>query len=242
MNDEFLNQILKEVDPAATFLINDESLQVLSQSILRTCEDGEGTWVRKFLQNANAKTKAIVGGVFAFLVLSLSAGTTLVARNLLNDSWRQSIDDMNCDVSSNNAREVRSGIDSVGARVEYWVVKSDKSVVDIIIQHGTIDGSSGGTTSCDHKPRENLKPFIAASFYAGNDKVPHASFYGWVPPGSTGIVEMENGQKVSVQPDSDGNILTLVDLQEPSLEMRQLEIIDATGKVLQVLSLRPAEE
>jgi hypothetical protein len=159
----------------------------------------------------------------------------------LPDSWIQSIDESGCDVSGANARLARTGQDSLGTVIEYWTVGSKKSVVDVIIQKGTVDGTSGGTLACGPRQRNTGQPFVSRSGYALNDQIPRTTFFGWLPIGATGILELSDGSRFTLRPDANGDVLELVDGSDFGLAMVRLYVLTPGNSDPQIINLQPKE-
>lgn len=239
MNDDELNRLIQDANPSG-----DSStiyyLAVMKQSeIIAAFENSRVTWFSRLWTNATRFKKMLISCIAVMLIGVFGTTTTLVARNLLSDSWIQSINESGCDVSGENARLVRSGRDSLGTVIEYWTVGSEKSVVDVIIQKGNIDGASGGTLSCNQDPRVIGQPFISYSAYGMDNQVPHAAFFGWVPIGTTGEIEMSNGDRYSINPDAQGNVLELVDADVFNLIVSHLYVYGSNDQNPKVFDLQP---
>lgn len=215
MNDDELDRLIQGADPSEDFS-SVYSLAMMKQSeIIAAIENSKVTWFRRLWANASRLKKMFISCIAVLLVGVFGTTSTLVARNSLSDIWVKMIDD-SCTVSGANARMVLSAVDSVGTLTEYWTVESKESVLDAIVRKGKLDGSSGGSFSCDQKPRKAGEPFVGYAAYSLNDSVEHSSYFGWIPPDSFGLLELRDKTLISIRPNSEGNFLALVDgLQFP---------------------------
>jgi hypothetical protein len=238
MNDDELNQLIQDANP-----FGDSStiyyLAVTKQSeIIAAIENSRVTWFSRIWINATRFKKMFISCIAVMLIGVFGTTTTLVARNLLSDSWIQSINESGCDVSGENARLVRSGRDSLGMVIEYWTVGSRNSVVDVIIQKGTVDGASGGTLGCGSRQRNTGQPFVSRSGYELNDQIPHTTFFGWLPIGATGILELSDGSRFTLRPDANGDVLELVDGSDLGLAMVRLYVLTPGNSDPQIINLQ----
>ncbi len=225
MNDDELNRLIQAADLAEDFS-SFYLLAITKQTeIITAIENSKVTWFSRLWANASRLKKMFISCIAVLLVSFFGTTTTLVARNLLPDSWIQSVNESGCDVSGENARLVRTGQDSLGTVIEYWTVGSKKSVVDVIIQKGTVDGASGGTLGCGPRQRNTGEPFVSRAGYALNDRIPHTTFFGWLPIGSTGILELSDGSRFTLRPDANGDVLELVDGSDFGFAMVRLFVL-----------------
>jgi len=215
MKDDELNRIIQATDPSEDFS-SVYSLAVMKQSgIIAAIENSRDTWFSRLWTNATRFKKMLISCIAVMLIGVFGATTTLVARNSLSDIWVKMIND-SCTLSGANAHMVMSGVDSLGTLTEYWTVKSNDSALDAIVRKGKLDGSSGGSFSCDQKPRNIGEPFVGYAAYSLNDSVEHSSYFGWIPPDSVGLLELSDRTLISIRPNARGYFLALVDgLQFP---------------------------
>lgn len=238
MNDDELDRLIRTADPSEDFL-SVYSLVMMKQSeIIAAIENSKVAWFRRLWANASRLKKMFISCTAVLLFGVFGTTSTLVARNLLPASWIQSIDESGCDVSGANARLVRTGQDSLGTVIEYWTVGSKKSVVDVIIQKGTVDGASGGTLGCDPRQRNIGQPFVSRSGYSLNDHIPHTAFFGWLPIGSTGVLELSDGSRFTLHPDSNGDVLELVDGSDFGLLMTRLYVMKSGNADPEIINLQ----
>jgi hypothetical protein len=240
MNDVELNRLIQSSDPSNAFSTM-RSLMVIKQSeIIAAIENSKVTWFRRLWANASRLKKMFISCIAVLLFGVFGTTSTLVARNSLSDIWVKMIDD-SCSVSGANARMVKSGVDSLGTITEYWTVESKDSVLDAIVRKGKLDGSSGGSFSCDQKPRKVGEPLVGYAGYSLNDSVERSSFFGWIPPNSVGVLELRDKSLISIHPDANGNFLALADgLQIPVLTVR-LTIYDSNRTDPMIINLQPKE-
>jgi hypothetical protein len=215
MNDVELNKLIQSSDPSDAFPAM-RSMMVMKQSeIIAAIENSRITWFSRLWANASRLKKMFISCIAVLLIGVFGTTTTLVARNSLSDIWVKMIND-SCTLSGANARMVMSEVDSLGTLTEYWTVKSNDSALDAIVRKGKLDGSSGGSFSCDQKPRNIGEPFVGYAAYSLNDSVEHSSYFGWIPPDSVGLLELSDRTLISIRPNARGYFLALVDgLQFP---------------------------
>jgi len=232
-------EILKSADPMLRIQVNNELLHRSRANIVELLEENDNSLLKRLWKDANRKKRALFAALAASFLFSVGGGSALVARNLLDEGWRESINSLRCDVSGDNAHLLVMGTDTIGTKTEYWAVKSRKSVVDVLVQKSIVDGASGGTMSCDHKARPDGTTFISFSSYALDDKVPHVALYGWIPPGTKGNIEFTNGRSIEVFPDVQGNVLRLVDFSAlEEVLLKKLTVTSSGGQTLQILNLQ----
>jgi hypothetical protein len=238
MNDYELDRLIQAANPSEDFS-SVYSLAMMKQSeIIAAIKNSKVAWLRRLWVNASRLKKMLISCIAVLLFGVFGTTSTLVARNLLPDLWIQSIDESGCDVSGANARLARTGQDSLGTVIEYWTVGSKKSVVDVIIQKGTVDGASGGTLGCGPRQRNTGQPFVSRSGYALNDQIPHTTFFGWLPIGATGILELSDGSRFTLRPDANGDVLELVDGSDLGLAMVRLYVLTPGNSDPQIINLQ----
>lgn len=243
MNDEILNDRLKNADPSRDSGVQVEVLMQEQQWVTSLIASSSGSHFARLWKSASRARKAFFASVAVLLLGIFGTGSTLVARNMLDDSSIQAINESDCNVSGTNARLVRKGTDSIGSEIEYWTVGSNSSVVDLVIRSSDIDGAAGGTNSCDHHARKEGEPFVSWSGYATNDRIWHVAFFGWAPARTIGKLHLSNDVKITLRPDANGNVFELL---EPG-EMKGVfalypEIFDSSGQLLNRINLNPEEK
>jgi hypothetical protein len=241
MNDVELNRLIQSSDPSNAFSTMRSMVVIRQSEIIAAIENSKVAWFRRLWVDASRLKKMLISCIAVLLFGVFGTTSTLVARNLLPDSWIQSIDESGCDVSGANARLARTGQDSLGTVIEYWTVGSKKSVVDVIIQKGTVDGASGGTLGCGPRQRNTGQPFVSRSGYAMNDQIPHTTFFGWLPIGATGILELSDGSRLTLRPDANGDVLELVDGSDLGLAMVRLYVLRPGVSDPTIINLQPKE-
>jgi hypothetical protein len=241
MNDEKLNRLIQSSDPSNAFPAMRSQMVIKQSEIIAAIENSRVDLFRRLMVKSTRLKKMLISCIAVLLVAVFGTTTTLVARNLLPDSWVQSINESGCDVSGENARLVRTGRDSLGTVIEYWTVGSRKSVVDVIIRKGTVDGSSGGALGCDPHQRNTGEPFVSRAGYALNDRIPHTTFFGWLPIGSTGILEFSDGSRLTLHPDANGDVLELVDGSDFDLLTVRLYVLRPGVSDPTIINLQPKE-
>lgn len=243
MNDEVLNDRLKNADPSRNSGVQVEVLMQEQQWVTSLIVRSYSLHIGRLWQSASRVRKAFFASLAVLLLGIFGTGSTLVARNMLDDGSVQAINDSDCNVSGTDARLVREGTDGVGTKIEYWTVGSDSSVVDLVIQKSDIDGAAGGTNSCDHHERKVGEPFVSWSGYAMNDQVWHVAFFGWAPPTTIGKLHLSNGVQIALYPDANGNVFELLQPGEMNgVYARYLEIFDSSGQLLNRINLNPEEK
>lgn len=242
MNDRELNEYLRDGDSGAFAPVLERVIQQQVPSIVQILEESSTSWLENFWQTASRLKKLFFSFMMVTVLGFFGTATTSVARNLLSDSWVQTINDADCDVSASNARLVRFGQDEIGTKIEYWTVGSESTVVDVVVQKSSIDGLSGGTLACEPRARQVGQPFVSLSGYAASGVAPQIAIFGWIPSDTTGVVELSDGSRVQVTPNRDGDVLALV--QSSSLSIRPLRLLIkglGTGAE-RVIDLQPQEK
>lgn len=243
MTDETLKDLLESADPSQNARVHVDVFVQEQQLIASLIAKDSGSRIGRLWRAASRARKSFLAACLVALVAFFGTGSTIVARNLLDDFWTRSIDDLNCDVSGNNARLVRSGVDSIGKKTEYWVVKSGSSVVDVIIQDLAGNGVGGGSLSCDHHARKVNEPFVSYSAYAGDDGVAHVAYFGWIPPMTNAVVEIENGNRVPIESNGSGDVLAFSDQKNMvNLMPRRLTLLDESQQESAVIELHQDNE
>jgi hypothetical protein len=243
MNDDVLNDRLKNADPSRNSGVQVEVMMQEQQWVTSLIVRSSGSYFGRFWQSASRVRKSLIAFCLVAFLAFFGTGSTIVAHNLLDDFWVRSINDQDCGVSGDNARLVQSGVDSVGTSIEYWVVNSGSSVVDAIIQDSQIDGASGGSMSCDHHARKANQPFLQYSAYGTSDGVAHVTYFGWIPPATKAIAELENGRRVSVESNINGSVLAFSDQKNMiGLMPKRLVLFDENQEESLVIDLHKEEK
>ena len=161
------------------------------------------------------RRRNLFAGVAVGVFVATGAGVTYaVVTDRLNSDQAELVDEMTCDIGSENARLVASTT-SDGRTVEYWTVDDANSHGDLLFESGSAFGGGG----CGPMSRAVDHPQLPWANYTLNvdprdgTGLGHFTLYGQAPAGTAAvdIVTTEGTVRVEVT-SPDGYFVVLADL------------------------------
>ncbi len=161
------------------------------------------------------RRRNLFAGLAVGALVATGAGVTYaVVADRLNSDQAELVDEMRCDISSDDARLVASTT-SAGRTVEYWTVDDANSHGDLLFESGAAFGGGG----CGPMSRSVAHPQLPWTNYTLNldprdgTGLGHFTFHGQAPAGTAAvdIVTTEGTIRVDVT-SPDGYFVVLADL------------------------------
>ena len=161
------------------------------------------------------RRRNLFAGLAVGALVATGAGVTYaVVADLLNSDQAELVDEMSCDISSENARLVASTT-SAGRTIEYWTVDDANSHGDLLFESGAAFGGGG----CGPMSRAVAHPQLPWTNYTlsvdprDGTGLGHFTFLGQAPAGTTAVDILTTEETIRVDVTSpEGYFVVLADL------------------------------
>lgn len=161
------------------------------------------------------RRRNLLAGLVVGVVVATGAGATYaVVADRLNSDQGELVDEMRCDISSENARLVATTT-SAGLTIEYWTVDDANSHGDLLFESGAAFGGGG----CGPMSRAVAHPQLPWANYGLNvdprdgTGLGHFTFLGQAPAGTVAVDIVTTEGTINVDVTSpEGYFVVLADL------------------------------
>jgi hypothetical protein len=217
MNDEELDRLVAQsmygnTDVGSLDLRVGEAdlMENVMNSTIPSIERPQPVPPKPIRRRRNLLAGLVVGGV-----LAAGAGVTYAAvADRLNSDQAELVDEMRCDIGSENAR-LAASTTSAGRTIEYWTVDDADSHGDLLFENGAAFGGGG----CGPMSRAVAHPQLPWANYTldvdprDGTGVGHFTFLGQAPAGTATVDIVTTDETIQVDITSpDGYFVVLADL------------------------------